>query len=198
MGRPQWVHGELVEVIGDGTIRIASSSRSQTWYTVTLDGCGCQGWQMRRLCRHHRLFLEHPEWALDVSAAATDADALPVRIATSRYQNRNLAGNEFAPIGITVGRPKFKLPYVLAGYVGLLAPYGLMHVVDDVEFERRYRARLERFGVPMIRRRLEALAKGRTAVLLCYEDVHRGELCHRRSFADWWTEQAGEDVDELP
>jgi rubrerythrin len=34
-------------------------------------------------------------------------------------------------------------------------------------------------------------------VLLCYENVVKGERCHRRMFAAWWEKRTGEEVPEL-
>jgi hypothetical protein len=36
----------------------------------------------------------------------------------------------------------------------------------------------------------------RPLALLCFEDVHAGQLCHRRMFAAWWHEQTGELLPE--
>jgi rubrerythrin len=38
---------------------------------------------------------------------------------------------------------------------------------------------------------------GERLVLLCFEDVLAGESCHRRTFAQWWEEQTGQEVPEL-
>jgi hypothetical protein len=52
-------------------------------------------------------------------------DAPPLTIATSRYQAREkIAASGLAPVGTTVGRPRFKLGYELAGIAGALAPRG--------------------------------------------------------------------------
>jgi len=83
-----------------------------------------------------------------------------------------------------------------------LAPYGAFHLEGE-EFERAYRARLEKAGVDDLRRQLNAISArhaGRDLVLLCFEDVWRDgeDACHRRSFARWWRDQTGELVEELP
>ena len=38
---------------------------------------------------------------------------------------------------------------------------------------------------------------GEVLALLCFEDVHAGEVCHRHMFADSWEERTGEEVREL-
>jgi hypothetical protein len=129
-------------------------------------------------------------------------DRPPLRIATSRYQAREkIAASRLAPVGTTVGRPRFKLGYELAGAAAALAPRGLLYVDDPAEFELAYRSRLEHVGVEAIRLLLATLAGNARAegvVLLCYEDLDvEGEWCHRRVFAEWWQEQTGEQVVEL-
>jgi hypothetical protein len=38
---------------------------------------------------------------------------------------------------------------------------------------------------------------GEALALLCFEDVHAGQVCHRRMFAQWWEERTGQRVEEL-
>ncbi|MEX2646083.1 MAG: DUF488 family protein [Gaiellaceae bacterium] len=120
-------------------------------------------------------------------------------VATSRYQAADLIRRSGrAPVGITVGRPKFRLGCELAGTVRMLAPVGLLQVDDEAEFTRLYRERLDRVGVQKIAARLEELAAAAGAqgvVLLCFESA--GEFCHRRVFAGWWRAQTGTSVSEL-
>jgi Protein of unknown function, DUF488 len=123
-----------------------------------------------------------------------------MQIATSRYQARErILESGLAPVGTTVGNPRFRLGYELAGRCGMVAPYGLLGKdLTEAEFERGFRDRLERHGVEAIRAKLEEFAGDAPGVvLLCFEDVHAGETCHRRVFADWWLERTGEDVPEL-
>ena len=129
-------------------------------------------------------------------------DAPTLTIATSRYQAREkIAASGLAPVGTTVGRPRFKLGYELAGTAAALAPRGLLHVEDPAEFELAYRSRLERVdveGIHLLLARLAGNAGAEGVVLLCYEDLEvEGEWCHRRVFAEWWQEQTGEEVVEL-
>jgi hypothetical protein len=129
-------------------------------------------------------------------------DEIPqLKIATSRYQAADrIARSGLVPVGTTVGNPRFKLGYVLAGRCGLIAPYGLFGKgLSESEFRDGYVARLEKSGVAAIRERLIEIA-GEDApgvVLLCFEDVHAGEFCHRTVFAEWWEARTGEHVPEL-
>jgi hypothetical protein len=124
-----------------------------------------------------------------------------MKIVTSRYQAADrVVESGLVPVGTTVGNPRFKLGYSLAGRCGLLAPYGLFGKgLSESEFRAGYIERLESQGVEKIGARLVEIA-GEDApgvVLLCFEDVHAGEFCHRTIFAEWWTEQTGEPVHEL-
>ena len=68
-------------------------------------------------------------------------------------------------------------------------------------FEVEYRKRLECIGVDYIRKLIAGYELlGKDVVLLCYEDVRKGESdwCHRTIFADWWREKTGEVIPELP
>jgi hypothetical protein len=85
-------------------------------------------------------------------------------------------------VRITVWRPKrFKYPYV--DYLAL-APFGLMGIVDEDEFARRYRAKLEKVGAEAYYKGLAKLWEEegkRPLILLCYERYPT--RCHRGDFA---------------
>jgi hypothetical protein len=126
-----------------------------------------------------------------------------MQLATSRYHAGDLVKQATAeqgliPIGITVGPARY-LPYELAANLMPLAPFGLMKLPPD-KFEPAYLGRLDTFGVEAIERMIASvvdayMASG--AVLLCFEKVLEGEVCHRRMFASWWERQTGDDVPEL-
>jgi hypothetical protein len=76
----------------------------------------------------------------------------------------------------------------------------MLGIKSDERFEKVYVAQLERLGVERIADLLQAISDeegGKDLALLCYEDVHAREVCHRRMFARWWTEQTGQEVPEL-
>ena len=118
-------------------------------------------------------------------------------IFTSRYANPELNSCNYTAVRISLGLPKWKLPYELAGAIHELMPMGIFGIKDYDEFHRRYFARLDAIGVNTIRvnlRRFENL--GKPVVLLCFEDV-RKNWCHRNMFASWWERHTGEVIPEL-
>lgn len=123
-------------------------------------------------------------------------------LATSRYSNRQgILESGRAPTGITLGNPRWKLGYELAGRVRLLAPSRAIFRLDGDPFVAGYRDQLNEIGVDAVAAALRAVetdAEG--LVLLCFERVAAPdlELCHRRVFADWWQERTGIEVPELP
>jgi hypothetical protein len=120
---------------------------------------------------------------------------------TARYLNPNIDVQRHVPIRISLGIPKFRLPYAIAGYAGLLAPMrAMLGVTDRPTYESLYRKLLDRLGVERIHRALRTLhtPPDREIVLLCFEDVRDPDaFCHRRIFADWWQLRTGREVLEL-
>jgi hypothetical protein len=135
-----------------------------------------------------------------VFASDGPSSVTQLTLSTARYQNPVLARHPAAKIRTTIGPPRFRLPYQLAGNVQLIAPYGIPRGLPPEEFTALYRRRLDQIGIDRVRDRLlevAAAAGTRELVLLCYEDVRAGLLCHRQVFANWWFEQTGEEVPEL-
>ena len=103
------------------------------------------------------------------------------------------------PVQTSVGRPWFRLDYELHEQVRELMPRGLLKLEGDV-FRKAYIAQLDKLDLDALRAQFEAIQKrhdGKRPVLLCFEDVHAGEFCHRRVFADWWKERTGRLVREV-
>lgn len=104
---------------------------------------------------------------------------------------------------ISVGSPRWNVGYPISGAISELMPKGIFGKFDNdkAAFEIEYRKRLECFGTQRIRSLLsEFEAQGKDVVLLCYEDIRKGEAdwCHRTMFAKWWFEKTGEPIPELP
>lgn len=124
---------------------------------------------------------------------------------TSRYSNKELQkSDKYYPVGISIGQPKFRLGYELREQCYSLAPKGYMLNMSPDRFKPAYYEKLEGIGTEKIIgmvERLEARAKneGKDLVLLCYEDVRiESDWCHRTVFAEWWAENTGEIIEELP
>ncbi len=125
-----------------------------------------------------------------------------MRLYTSRYGNQDeIIASELIPVGVTLGRPKFKLRYNLAANIISIAPRGLFHVSERTQFEHLYRTLLEQTGLDTIQYELESVSKAhgnKDLVLLCFEIVADGrDWCHRQIFAQWWEEKTGQHVREL-
>lgn len=129
-----------------------------------------------------------------------------VPLVTSRYRAVHdfaKAGRPFGfvPVKTSVGSPRFIAEAKDWPQVGMLAPHGLMMITDREEFEARYRARLDEHGVLAIAEALRAVHDGQSAprlplALLCFEDLDKGEWCHRRTFAAWWEEKTGQAIED--
>ena len=98
-----------------------------------------------------------------------------------------------------MSRPRWPLGYELRHHIRRLAPRGLMDLDGD-EFIAAYLDRLDRLDIDSLIERFEAISEqeaGRPLVLLCFEDVRAGQLCHRRVFAEWWESKTGQAVPEI-
>lgn len=110
---------------------------------------------------------------------------------TSRYCNPLLADDKYIKVGISIGEPKYQLPYKLAIRMYSLAPSRAYMRTQKQDFIREYKADLDALGINRIMEALFALGKeGHEIVLLCFEDVNK-EFCHRTVLADWIYEQIG-------
>ncbi|WP_180685853.1 DUF488 family protein [Streptomyces gossypiisoli] len=118
---------------------------------------------------------------------------------TNRYQAYQPP--QGVPVRITLGAPRFKLPYSLNHAVRELAPSRDYLSWPEPEFTKAYRADLDRLGPVRIAERLREIAQAENdhrLVLLCFEDLSKPALwCHRRTFASWWKDTTGDEVREL-
>jgi len=125
---------------------------------------------------------------------------MPVpELATCRYQRFHPTLG--APIRTTVGAPRWKLPYEIAEHFKLITPPREILKFGREAYVERYLDMLEALGVERIRDETIEIAdrlKASTLVFLCFEDLTNPDVfCHRRLFADWWTEKTGETVPEV-
>jgi uncharacterized protein YeaO (DUF488 family) len=131
----------------------------------------------------------------------------PLKLMTSRYQAGDLiAASGAAPVGISLWGVRFKIPYTVAARIKELAPdSGTLkslksEEIDWDQFEVAYIAKLDGFGAEFIESRLASVALevgNRKLALLCFENIHEGDPCHRRTFARWFEEKTGQAVPEL-
>jgi uncharacterized protein YeaO (DUF488 family) len=127
-----------------------------------------------------------------------------LRVYTSRYQNPNVASEGRVAYGITAYPPRFPLKFKLSGNLQDLAPTREMlrgymaKRLNDETFRQQYIARLNALGADQVKAILtEAQGEASGIVLLCFEDVHAGQTCHRSDLARWLQEHLGLVVDEM-
>lgn len=120
---------------------------------------------------------------------------------TSRFQNPELKTGNYTVVRISLGAPRWKIAYSIAGAIKEIMPAGLLKIEDINEFAEKYYKRLDSFGVDVIRQQLQQYESfGKPVVLCCFEDVRKGGInnwCHRTIFAKWWKAKTGEDIEEL-
>ena len=101
------------------------------------------------------------------------------------------------PQGEVRGTPRFPVPYRYR-LARVLAPSRKTFALrDDAAFEESYLVGLEGIGVDRIGAVLRKIGDeegGDPLALLCFEDVHAGQVCHRRMFARWWQARTRQEV----
>ena len=124
-------------------------------------------------------------------------------ILTSRYGNKELRNDGYYPVGISIGKPRFKTGYEIREQCYALAPKGYMLKMEYEPYREAYFQKLEEIGTDKIigivqRMDERAQDEGKTLVLLCYEDLRKpDQWCHRTLFAEWWQKMTGEVMNEL-
>jgi hypothetical protein len=68
---------------------------------------------------------------------------------------------------------------------------------DQEGFKRSYLRQLEEIGAEEIIAHLAEIGNGLPVVMLCWEDVHAGQVCHRRYVAEFIEDRTGIVVPEL-
>lgn len=115
------------------------------------------------------------------------------------------------PVRSTVGFPRFKLRYDLAGNWPEAAPERAWFSSAPYDvFRDRYRAKLDQTGVEGFRVKARNLGiqtltlnpdtdqLDKPIVLLCFDKLWQdGTWCHRTMFGEWWTDMTGEEVPEF-
>ena len=126
------------------------------------------------------------------------------KLYTSRYANKNLAKDEnLVKVGISQGRPKFKIDYEVNARLIELAPSReIFGITNRERFNQEYKKQLDRIGINTVIELLRGVGLGeKDIVLLCFEDItsdnNRNNWCHRTSLAEWLSEY-GLDSEEYP
>jgi hypothetical protein len=132
------------------------------------------------------------------------------KLYTARFFNKNLKAHPGAKIRISRGYPqgaaRFGWP-LNCSIEGLMPSKELLAGakagrVTKEEYEAQYRKQLQGFGADTIQVGFESLCEElgvRALILLCFEDLREpGKWCHRCMFAQWWQEQTGQAVFEIP
>ncbi|MCA1728585.1 MAG: DUF488 domain-containing protein [Actinobacteria bacterium] len=127
---------------------------------------------------------------------------------TSYWQNPDLVDQAVAKVGISRGVPRGKqaknLPYRYKRLPALFPSRNLLKrwnagTIDPDAYARVYRDYLDSLGPEEMTGQLEKKSAGdgeTPLVLLCF--CSPGEFCHRRVWADWYRENTGQEVPELP
>jgi hypothetical protein len=141
------------------------------------------------------------------TAFAMAVEPLGFPVLTTRYHAFHRGaqpeheGVPLVPVRTSAGNPRFITESAQWPRCNEIVPWGLTKINDKGEFVARYRERLEKHGAEKIHARLTEIHHendGRPLALLCFEDLEQpGIWCHRRAFAAWWLEQAGEVIPEL-
>jgi hypothetical protein len=127
-----------------------------------------------------------------------------LHVFTSRYSNPNVATSRLAAIGITRYPPRFRLAYQLKANLYDLAPSAALFAKSKEGLSRdgfllEYERQLAQVGLEDILRRLAGVqGNAPGVVLLCYEDLSSGQVCHRTLLADWLKRIGSIAVSELP
>ena len=123
-------------------------------------------------------------------------------IYTSRYANPELTknGDKYVILQISVGTPR-RQARLISGAIEELKPFGLLNITDKYEYRKKYVAHLNKIGIAKIVQLLEMFQEpDKSIVLCCYEDIRKmgDNWCHRTMFANWFFEQTGIRIEELP
>jgi hypothetical protein len=124
-----------------------------------------------------------------------------MQLYTARYQE--FLPEWGIPVRSTLGNPRFRLPYTLAGWWRGVTPRREWFHSEFGDFRRSYRHMLHQQGLDRLMTEAAAfLGKDEDPaharlVVLCFDDIRKpGVWCHRELMGEWFTEQ-GVPVIEL-
>lgn len=118
-------------------------------------------------------------------------------IHTSYFASQKITP-EHAVIRISIGHPRWKLPYQVAGKLPALMPDRAWFELEKAEYEKFYLARLDALDPEAVATEIVDISGTRPAVLCCFEKPIEGEFyCHRQLLAAWFESKTGRKVEEL-
>jgi hypothetical protein len=130
------------------------------------------------------------------------SETLP-EIYTSRYMAYEvLSSGAVIPVRVSMYPPEpfmGELLYELAHTVRELIPERRMYG-GWREFSPTFWRHLDEIGSEKVLAKLRSISAahdGKALALCCYEDLLKGQMCHRAIFSAWWREQSGQEVCEL-
>jgi hypothetical protein len=117
---------------------------------------------------------------------------------TSRWSSPLLKDAQCVPLQTSRGAPRWKLPYRYRRAMWLAPDDETWMLRGEQEgFKPSYLCQLEEIGAEEIVARLAEISNGLPVVMLCWEDVHAGQVCHRRYVAEFIEDETGIVVPEL-
>jgi hypothetical protein len=130
------------------------------------------------------------------------SEKLP-EVYTSRFLAKDvLASGIVVPVRVSMYPPEpllGELPYTLKHTVRDLIPERTMHG-DWRKFSPLFWKKLEHVGPEKIVAQLAAIGAqhdGKPLALLCFEDLLKGQRCHRVIISAWWQERTDRRIPEL-
>lgn len=116
---------------------------------------------------------------------------------TGRYADKRINNEEYFVVRISLGLPKYELPYNIDYELFVAKPdYSSM---ESENFDELYLEKLERKRYALINQiaSIKKLAGNKKIIFLCFEKVVNGNECHRILFGEWLKNNLGEDYQEL-
>ena len=93
---------------------------------------------------------------------------------TSRFSNPELKGGKYTAVRISLGAPRWRIGYEIAGAICDLMPVGLFKIEKIEDFTPLYCTKLDQVGIEKIRLQLKYFEElGKPIVLLCFEDIRK-------------------------
>ncbi|MEU6932834.1 hypothetical protein AB0A05_27170 [Streptomyces sp. NPDC046374] len=126
---------------------------------------------------------------------------MAVQFATCSYPE--FSSRMGIPVRATVGAPRYRLAYILGGFMPEAAPDRRFMNRGFDGFRHAMREKLDTVGIERFTELAQRIADNHkqpdgTVVFLCFENgINQKGWCHRHMLAEWLREQTGQEVPEL-